>query len=78
MNGFDSEAPEGLPLTSIGNDFCQQARIASQRLVQLLGGKGEVAILQGGAHSAEPCDPGALPSRGVRQTPGDPGGGHTH
>ena len=47
VNVFDSEAPKGLPLTSIGTDFCQQARIASERLVQLLGGKGEVAIMQG-------------------------------
>jgi ribose transport system substrate-binding protein len=47
VNVFDSEAPAGLPLTSIGNDFCLQARIASERLVQLLGGKGEVAIMQG-------------------------------
>lgn len=47
VNVFDSEAPAGLPLTSIGNDFCQQARIASERLVQLLGGQGEVAIMQG-------------------------------
>ena len=47
VNVFDSEPPAGLPLTSIGNDFCQQARIASQRLVQLLGGQGEVAIMQG-------------------------------
>lgn len=47
VNVFDSEAPAGLPLTSIGTDFCQQARIASQRLVQLLGGQGEVAIMQG-------------------------------
>lgn len=47
VNVFDSEAPEGLPLTSIGNDFCQQARMASERLVQLLGDKGEVAIMQG-------------------------------
>jgi ribose transport system substrate-binding protein len=47
VNVFDSEAPTGLPLTSIGNDFCQQARIASERLVQLLGGQGEVAIMQG-------------------------------
>ncbi|MEA5416373.1 substrate-binding domain-containing protein [Synechococcus sp. BA-132 BA5] len=47
VNVFDAEAPAGLPLTSIGNDFCQQARIASERLVQLLGGQGEVAIMQG-------------------------------
>ena len=47
VNVFDSEPPSGLPLTSIGNDFCQQARIASERLVQLLGGQGEVAIMQG-------------------------------
>ena len=44
---FDSEAPAGLAITSIGNDFCKQATIASQRLVQLLGGTGEVAIMQG-------------------------------
>ncbi|MFM7652994.1 MAG: substrate-binding domain-containing protein [Vulcanococcus sp.] len=47
VNVFDSEPPAGLPLTSIGNDFCQQARLASERLVQLLGGQGEVAIMQG-------------------------------
>lgn len=47
VNVFDSEPPHGLALTSIGNDFCQQARIASERLVQLLGGQGEVAIMQG-------------------------------
>ena len=47
VNVFDSEAPAGLPLTSIGNDFCRQAQIASERLVQLLGGQGEVAIMQG-------------------------------
>ncbi|MCX5968454.1 MAG: substrate-binding domain-containing protein [Cyanobacteria bacterium] len=44
---FDSVAPEGLALPSIGNDFCLQARISSERLVQLLDGQGEVAILQG-------------------------------
>jgi ribose transport system substrate-binding protein len=47
LNVFDSEAPAGLPLTSIGTDFCKHARIASERLVQLLGGQGEVAIMQG-------------------------------
>jgi len=44
---FDSVGPEGLGVPSIGNDFCLQARIGSERLVQLLGGKGEVAIMQG-------------------------------
>jgi len=44
---FDSVPPEGMHLTSIGNDFCQQARIASERLVQILGGRGKVAIMQG-------------------------------
>lgn len=47
MNVFDSEPPPALPITSIGNDFCQQARIASERLVQLLNGQGEVAIMEG-------------------------------
>ncbi|NLZ45037.1 MAG: substrate-binding domain-containing protein [Clostridia bacterium] len=44
---FDSEPPEGMGLTSIGNDFAEQAAIASERLVELLGGKGKVAIMQG-------------------------------
>lgn len=44
---FDSVPPEGMTFTSIGNDFCQQARIASERLVQILGGRGKVAIMQG-------------------------------
>lgn len=44
---FDSEAPADLAIPSIGNDFCQQAQIASQRLVDLLGGKGQVAIMHG-------------------------------
>ncbi|MTI61467.1 MAG: sugar ABC transporter substrate-binding protein [Firmicutes bacterium] len=44
---FDSESPEGMNLTKIGNDFAQQAEIASERLVELLGGKGKVAIMQG-------------------------------
>ena len=38
---FDSEPPAGLKLTYIGNDFCEQARMAAGRLVELLGGKGE-------------------------------------
>ncbi len=44
---FDSVPPEGMDLTSIGADFCEQANIASERLVKLLGGKGEVAIMKG-------------------------------
>ncbi len=44
---FDSVPPEGMVFTSIGNDFCKQAKIASERLVEILGGKGEVAIMQG-------------------------------
>jgi ribose transport system substrate-binding protein len=44
---FDSEAPKGMNLTQVGNDFCEQAQIASRRLVELLGGKGEVAIMMG-------------------------------
>ena len=44
---FDSVPPEGMELTSIGNDFCEQANIASERLVKLMGGKGEVAIMMG-------------------------------
>lgn len=44
---FDSVPPEGMVFTSIGNDFCQQARIAAERLVDLLDGEGQVAIMQG-------------------------------
>ena len=47
MSVFDSVAPEGMPLTSIGNDFCEQAEIASERLVKLLNEEGEVAIMMG-------------------------------
>ena len=44
---FDSVPPEGMELTSVGADFCEQANIASERLVKLMGGKGEVAIMMG-------------------------------
>jgi ribose transport system substrate-binding protein len=44
---FDSVPPEGMVFTSIGNDFCSQAKLASERLVEILGGKGKVAIMQG-------------------------------
>lgn len=44
---FDSEPPAGMDLPYVGNDFCQQARLASSRLVALMGGEGEVAIMLG-------------------------------
>ena len=44
---FDSEPPADLPITSIGANFCQQAQITAQRLANLLGGQGEVAIMRG-------------------------------
>jgi ribose transport system substrate-binding protein len=44
---FDSVLPEDIVGTSIGNDFCEQARIADRILVKLLNGKGKVAIMQG-------------------------------
>lgn len=44
---FDSVPPEGMELTSIGNDFCEQAKIAARRLVELLGEEGDVAIMMG-------------------------------
>ena len=47
LAAFDSVPPEGMIFTSIGNDFCQQAKIASERLVQILSGRGKVAIMQG-------------------------------
>jgi ribose transport system substrate-binding protein len=44
---FDSVPPEGMTITHIGSDFCEQAKVASRRLVELLGGQGEVAIMMG-------------------------------
>ena len=44
---FDSVPPEGMALTAIGNDSCEQAQIASERLVKLLNEEGEVAIMMG-------------------------------
>ena len=44
---FDSEPLADLPMTSIGANFCQQAQITAQRLANLLGGQGEVAIMRG-------------------------------
>lgn len=44
---FDSEPPEGMELTSVGGDFAEQARIAGEKLAELLNQEGEVAIMQG-------------------------------
>lgn len=44
---FDSVAPSDLGILSIGNDFRAQATLAAERLVELMGGKGKVAIMQG-------------------------------
>ena len=44
---FDSIPPEGMQITYIGSDFCEQAKIAARRLVELLDGEGQVAIMQG-------------------------------
>lgn len=43
---FDSPSPEP-GISSVGNDFALQGRIAAERLVELLGGHGKVAIMRG-------------------------------
>lgn len=44
---FDSVPPPGMDLVSIGNDFCEQAQLASHRLAEIIGEEGEVAIMLG-------------------------------
>lgn len=44
---FDAPAPEGSGLTSVGNDFAEQATIAADQLAKLIGEKGKVAVMQG-------------------------------
>lgn len=44
---FDAPAPEGSDLTSVGNDFAEQASIAADKLAELIGYKGKVAVMQG-------------------------------
>lgn len=44
---FDSPAPEGSGLTSVGNDFAEQARLASVALAELLDWQGKVAVMAG-------------------------------
>lgn len=43
---FDSPSPDPA-FSSVGNDFSEQGRLAASRLVDLIGGAGEVAIMQG-------------------------------
>lgn len=43
---FDSPSPDDT-ITSVGNDFAQQGRIAAERLARLLGYSGKVAVMQG-------------------------------
>jgi len=43
---FDSPSPEP-GITSVGNDFTKQGAIAAERLVKLIGERGEVAVMQG-------------------------------
>lgn len=44
---FDAPAPEGSGLTSVGNDFAEQASVAAEKLAELIGYKGKVAVMQG-------------------------------
>lgn len=44
---FDAPAPEGSGLTSVGNDFAEQASIAADKLAEIIGEKGKVAVMQG-------------------------------
>lgn len=44
---FDAPAPEGSNLTSIGNDFSEQAALAAHKLAELIDGEGKVAVMQG-------------------------------
>lgn len=44
---FDAPSPKDSNLTSVGNDFKEQATIASDKLAKLIGEKGKVAVMQG-------------------------------
>lgn len=44
---FDAPTPEGSDLTSVGNDFTEQATIAADKLAELIGEEGKVAVMQG-------------------------------
>lgn len=44
---FDAPSPEGSDLTSVGNDFAEQATLAADALAALIGEEGKVAVMQG-------------------------------
>ena len=44
---FDAPAPEGTNFTSVGNDFTEQAALAADKLAELIGEEGKVAVMQG-------------------------------
>ena len=44
---FDAPSPEGSGLTSVGNDFTEQAQLAARKLAEIIGYKGKVAVMQG-------------------------------
>lgn len=44
---FDGTAPDEAGITLVGNDFAEQATIAADKLAELIGEKGKVAVMQG-------------------------------
>lgn len=44
---FDAPSPEGSGLSSVGNDFTEQATLAADKLAELIGESGKVAVMQG-------------------------------
>jgi ribose transport system substrate-binding protein len=44
---FDSPPPADLGIAGVGNNFTQQANIADEMLLKLVGYKGEIAVMQG-------------------------------
>lgn len=44
---FDTPVESGSGITCVGNDFAEQALVAARRMVEILGGKGKVAIMHG-------------------------------
>ncbi|NVN05182.1 substrate-binding domain-containing protein [Asaia spathodeae] len=47
MTVFDSLPPEGMEITAVGADFCEQGTLAAERLAKLINHKGEVAVMMG-------------------------------